>query len=88
VLALLFAGIALADVESSGMVRRNPPPPTLAECLAKEAPGFNTGNKVPIQALRDCMGKVQKREEMDVEEADVDVSSYVIDGGKPNIPIA
>jgi hypothetical protein len=88
VLALLFAGIALADFERGGMVRRNSAPPTLAECLAKEAPGFNTGNKVPIQALRDCMGKVQKREEMDAEEADVDVSSYVIDGGKPNIPIA
>jgi hypothetical protein len=88
VLALLLAGIALADVETGTMVRRNPAPLTLAECLSKEAPGFNTGTKVPIQALRDCMGKVQKRQDMDAEEADVDVTSYVIDGGKPNIPVA
>ena len=69
------------------MVRRNPSPPTLAECLGKEVPGFRDGTKVPIQALRNCMGQVQKREEFGGEEADVDASSYIIDGGKPNIKV-
>ena len=33
------------------------------------------------------MGQVQKREEFGGEEADVDASSYIIDGGKPNIKV-
>lgn len=86
-LALLLAGTALADTNHRDMVRRNPAPPTLAECLTKEVPGFSTGTKVSIQALRNCMGQVQKREATDAEEADVDVTSYIIDGGKPNVRV-
>lgn len=80
---LLLAGLATATANKDPNFRRNPAPNTLAECLAKQAPG--SGTTVPIQVLKSCMGQVQKRE-VD-EEQDGDATSYIIDGGKPNIVV-
>lgn len=84
----MLTSAAAGSAVDAAIVRRTPSAPTLAECLGKEVPGYRDHAKVPIQALKKCMGQVQKREEIGAEEADVDVSSYIIDGGKPNVKIA
>jgi hypothetical protein len=85
--ALLLAGFASASVINNANLSRSPAPATLADCLVKEVPGFSSVSKVPIQALRTCMGQVQKRGETETEEVDLDVASYTIDGGKPNVVV-
>lgn len=52
---------------------------TLSECLAERVPNFYTGGKPAVQIMKDCMGQVGKRDEV---EADMDVLEYTIDGGK------
>jgi hypothetical protein len=83
-LALLLAGLASASAEREATFRRNPAPATLADCLIKQVPGFNTGSKVPIQALKNCAAQVRKRE-IGAGQLEDDVASYTIDGGHPNI---
>jgi hypothetical protein len=83
--ALALAGLSSASAIGNVNLGRSPVPATLAECLVKQVPAFSADSKIPIQALRTCMGQVQKRGEMGAEEVDIDVASYTIDGGKPNV---
>lgn len=83
----MLTSVAAGSAIDVAMVRRTPSPSTLVECLANEAPGFRDSTEVSIQALKNCMGQVQKREETSTEGADVDASSYIIDGGKANVKV-
>lgn len=83
----MLGALATAKSVENAKLRREPAPSTtLAECLGQKVTGFNTGSEVPIDALKSCMGQVAKRGIED-EEPDNDVTSWIIDGGHPNVII-
>ncbi|KAH7088380.1 hypothetical protein FB567DRAFT_337730 [Paraphoma chrysanthemicola] len=87
-LVAVLAGtvIAVANPDPEANFRRHPAPATLAECLKARIPNFYSGGKPSVQVIKDCMGQVSSsKREIGDDEADVDVTDYVIDGGKKNV---